>query len=507
MKLSHLLKELPGANLLGDGDVAVSAVCYDSRQARPCALFVAVPGFETDGHDYIGQALAAGAAAVAVQADHEAKWRPLAAQGGTPLLVVPDTRAALAGIAAAFHGHPARRLGMVGVTGTDGKTTTAHLIAAVLEAGGYPAACLSSVEFRSGGVARLNDTHMTTVESPEVQAFLAGAVAAGDRFAVVEASSHGLALHRVDQCEFDVGVFTNLTPDHLDFHRTVEAYRADKGRLFAMLDETAPKGVGRAAVLNADDPASEYFRTLTKAPVITYGFGEGAGVRTIELRAEGLASRFRLRTPAGEAEVLLPLPGAFNVSNALAAAAVAHSQGVPLPDILRGLEGFGGVPGRLERIEAGQPFAVVVDIASTGPALRNVLTVLRPPAPGRLWVVFGCAGERDPGRRDGMGRVAAELADFAVLTNEDPRSEDPDAIIEAIAGAMTAAGRREGEDFVRLPDRREAIAYAFQQARPGDTVLLAGKGTEQSMVFGRRHVPWDERSVARELLAERVAGL
>lgn len=500
--LERLRQEIPGAELLGLGQVAISSVCYDSRRAGPGCLFVAVPGLREDGHDYLPQALSAGAAAAMVQADRPHKWREPLQRAGVPALVVPQTRPALARAAAALHGHPARRLGVVGVTGTDGKTTTAHLIAALLEAGGQPAACLSSVEFRLGGRARLNDTHMTTLESPEVQAFLAQAVACGDRFAVLETSSHGLALHRVDECQFDVGVFTNLAPDHLDFHRSMEAYRADKGRLFSMLDASAAKGLPKAAVLNVDDPASARFRALTRAPVITYGLGEGADLRASDLRPEGLSTRFLLHAPDGQADVLLPLPGTFNVYNALAAAAVAHSQGIPLAQIVRGLEGFPGVPGRLERIDAGQPFAVVVDIASTAPALRNVLGVLRQTTAGRLWVVFGCAGERDPGRREGMGRVAAQMADFAVLTNEDPRSEDPEAIIEAIAQAMTAAGRREGEHFLRLPDRREAIAYALRQAAPGDTVLLAGKGTEQTMIIGSRHLPWDERTLARELLRE-----
>jgi UDP-N-acetylmuramoyl-L-alanyl-D-glutamate--2,6-diaminopimelate ligase len=393
---------------------------------------------------------------------------------------------------------------MVGVTGTDGKTTTAHLIAAVLEAAGRRCALLSSAELRAGGRSRVNDTHMTTLEAPEVQAFLSQALEAGDQWVVLEASSHGLALHRVDACEFDVAVFTTLGRDHLDFHGSLEAYRAAKARLFSLLEEGADKGVPKTAVLNADDPASDYFRRLTTASVVTYGLEAPADLTAFQVGAEGLAVSFELAGAFGSVPVKTRLAGRFNVYNCLAAAAVGLSQGLSAEEVKRGLESVSGVPGRMEVIDAGQPFSVVVDIASTSQALANILGVLRTACRGRLWAVFGCAGERDPGRRDGMGRVAGRLADFVVLTNEDPRSEDPDAIIEAIAVGLREAGRREGDDFVRVPDRREAIAYVFERAGDGDVVLLAGKGSEQTMVFGDRHVPWDERVVARELLEERT---
>jgi len=453
-----------------------------------------------------------GAAALVVQADRRAAWARLADSdppSRAPLLVVSDSRRALALLSAAFHGWPARRLRVVGVTGTDGKTTSAHLIAAVMEAGGQACALLSSAELRSGGRAAVNATHKTTLEAPEVQSFLAGALEAGDRWAVVEASSHGLALHRVDACEFDVAVLTVLGRDHLDFHGTLEEYRAAKGRLFSMLDEAVDKGVPKTAVLNADDPASEYFRRLTTARAVTYGLDAPSDVSARRIHVERLGTSFELTGSFGAVPVTTRLVGRYNVYNCLAAAAVGLSQGLSAEEVKRGLEGVSGVPGRMELIEAGKLFSVVVDIASTPEALANVLGVLRDaclPAGqagrGRLWAVFGCAGERDPGRRDGMGRVAGRLADFVVLTNEDPRSEDPDTVIEDIAVGLREAGRREGDHFVRIPDRRQAIAYAFERAGDGDVVLLAGKGSEQTMVFGERHVPWDERVVARELLEE-----
>jgi UDP-N-acetylmuramyl-tripeptide synthetase len=502
------------AEVVGDLPASLTGVCYDSRRAEPGCLFVAVPGAtprSSDGHEFIAQALAQGAAALVVQADHRPAWERLTESGRVPLVVVPDSRRALAPLAAAFHGWPARRLRVVGVTGTDGKTTTVHLVAAVLEAAGRRCALLSSAELRCGGRPRVNATHMTTLEAPEIQAFLAEALEAGDQWVVLEASSHGLALHRVDACEFDVAAFTTLGRDHLDFHGSLEEYRAAKGRLFRLLDESADKGVPKTAVLNADDPASDYFRGLTAASVVTYGLEAPADVTAHDVRAEGLAMSFELAGPFGGVPVKTRLAGRYNVYNCLAAAAVGLSQGLSAEEVKRALESVSGVPGRMELIDAGQPFAVVVDIASTPQALTNVLGVLRTAClpvgqtgRGRLWAVFGCAGERDPGRRDGMGRVAGCLADFTVLTNEDPRSEDPDAIIEAIAVGLREAGRREGDDFVRIPDRRQAIAYAFERAGDGDVVLLAGKGSEQTMVFGDQHVPWDERAVARELLEGRM---
>jgi len=494
------------SEVVGEPPASLTAVCYDSRRVEPGALFVAVPGAterSRDGHDFIDQAVQRGAAALVVQADHRQAWERLEKSGIT-LVVVPDSRRALALLAASFHGWPARRLRVVGVTGTDGKTTTAHLIAAVLEAGDRPCALLSSAELRSGGRARVNATHMTTLEAPEVQALLAEGLENGDQWAVVEASSHGLALHRVDACEFDVAVFTALGSDHLDFHGTLEEYKAAKGRLFQMLDEAADKGVPKTAVLNADDPASDYFRRFTAARVVTYGLDAPADVTARQVRAEASGTSFELAGAFGTLPLKTRLAGRYNVYNCLAAAAAGLSVGVSLEQVKAGLEGLVGVPGRMELIDAGQPFTVVVDFASTPDALTNVLGVLRAgqAGRGRLWAVFGCAGERDPGRRDGMGRAAGRLADFIVVTNEDPRSEDPDAIIEAIAAGLREAGRSEGTDFVRIPDRRQAIAHAFERAQEGDIVLLAGKGSEQTMVFGDRHVPWDERVVARELLDE-----
>ncbi len=488
--------------LIAGEPASVTGVTSDSREVTNDGLFVAVPGFETDGHTYIGQALQAGAAALLVQEDKRQVWEPIIAEADVTVVSVPDARRALAQAAAGFFGHPGRKLGVIGVTGTDGKTTTVHLTAHVLESAGKATGFMSSVSFQSGDEAVLNDTHMTTVESPRVQEQLAEMVAADKRYAVLEASSHGLALHRLDECEFDVAVFTTLSRDHLDFHGTMDEYKAAKGRLFQMLDEPASKSVPKAAVVNADDPASTYFRALSHADVVTYGLGDEADVRAEAITADGLTTRFRLAMAGVSHEVLVRLAGEFNVYNCLAAAAVGQSQGLTAGEIVEGLGSFPGVPGRMQAIDAEQSFRVVVDIASTPEAIRRVLEALRPMTDGRVCVVFGCAGERDAARRDGMGRAAGELADYLVLTNEDPRREDPDAIIEEIAVGVQSAGRKEPGDFVRIPDRREALQHAFAWARPSDTVLLAGKGTEQSIVVGTEHHPWDEAQVARELLGD-----
>jgi len=490
---------LKNATLVRGVPAKVSEVASDSRNVIEGGLFVAVPGFEVDGHNYLEAALRAGANAVIVQEDRRSTWEPLLRGASVAVVAVPDSRIALAQAAAGQYDKPARKLGTVGVTGTDGKTTSVHVIAHVLEATGRPAGYMSSVAFWSAGEAVPNDTHMTTVESPVVQRHLAEMVGAGRHYAVLEASSHGLGLHRLDECEFDVGVFTSLARDHLDFHGTMEEYQAAKGRLFEMLGESVDKGLPKAAILNADDLSSEYFRKITQVPVVTYGLNE-ADVTARSIVAEGFRTRFELLADGELASVDVGLAGRFNVYNCLAAAAVAVSQGVPLEDVANALASFPSVPGRMQQVDAGQKFRVVIDIASTEAALQRILETLRPLTESRLCAVFGCAGERDPARRTGMGRVSGELADFVVLTNEDPRREDPAAIIDQIAQAAIAVGKSDGKDLLRIPDRRAALQAAFEWAREGDTVLLAGKANEPSIIIGEEHHPWDEAAVARELL-------
>ena len=396
---------------------------------------------------------------------------------------------------------------MVGVTGTDGKTTTTHLVAHVLTATGRRAGYLSSVEISDGAAAELNASHMTTLEASDVQRQLRRIADAGARYAAVEASSIGLELHRVDECAFDVAAFTNLTPDHLDFHGTMDAYLASKRRLFEMLAAAPDKGIAKAAVLNTDDPASAAMRQAASGVrAITYALKSAADLTASAIARDPEGTAFVVHADKVQIAAKTPLLGAYNVANCLAAVAVAVSQGAALDEAAAMLATFPGVPGRMERIDEGQPFRVIVDIASTEPAMRNVLGALRPATDGRIVVVFGAAGERDPGRRSGIARAVAERADFALIANEDPRSEDPDAIIAEIADALAAAGWRAGAQFERIPDRREAIRRAFALARAGDIVLLAGKGTEQAIDMVDGPIAWDERRVARGLLRA-IAGV
>ena len=501
--IAGLLGELPRAELVaGDAGAVVSGIEHDSRRVSAGSLFLAVPGFTVDGHEYLHQAVLRGAAAVVVQRDHGEAWRTLPA--GAAIIAVDDTRLAMARAAAGFHGHPGRELAVVGITGTDGKTTTSHLLTSVLEAAGAPTGRLGTVDvYMPGATGKVTD-RMTTPESPEVQRLLREMVSAGCRFAIVESTSHGLALHRLDEVEYDTAVVTNITGDHLDFHKTFDAYRDAKALLFAALETSFDKGVPKTAIVNADDHSAAYMLSQAlRANHIRYGLAAREAevtARNLVLRPDG--TDFRLITPAGHAEVSLQLPAVFNVMNALAAASVGLAAGLDVRTIARGLSDAPGVPGRMERIDAGQPFQVIVDYAHTGDAVRKVLEVLRGVTRGRLMIVVGAAGERDPGRRFGVGRAAAAGADFAVFTSEDPRSEDPAAIVAEIGRHAESAGRVRGKDFVEVEDRREAIAEAFRRASLGDVVVIAGKGHETSMVYGTVSVPWDDRDVAREELGK-----
>jgi UDP-N-acetylmuramoyl-L-alanyl-D-glutamate--2,6-diaminopimelate ligase len=496
-----LLAELPGARMVrGAPDTPITSIEHDSRQAGPGTLFVAVPGFTVDGHAYLPQVAAAGAAAALVQADHIDRLPQLPEALG--LITVPETRPALASSAAWFYGHPGRELCVIGITGTNGKTTTSHLLTSVLEAAGGVVGRLGTVDTYFPGESGKVTDRMTTPEAPEVQRLLRRMADAGCEFAVVESTSHGLALNRLDHVEYDVAAFTNITGDHLDFHKTFEAYREAKGLLFAALDTSFQKGIPKAAVVNADDPSAKAMLWRTSAEPLRYGLeSRDADVlaRNILLRSDG--SEFRIEARGQRAETSIQLPAMFNVMNALCAASAALACGAGLAEIAHGLSQCPGVPGRMERIRAGQPFEVIVDYAHTGDAVRKVLEVLREVCDGELIVVIGAAGERDPGRRFGVGRAAAEGADFSVFTSEDPRSEDPAAIVKEIGKHAEGAGRTRGQDFMEIEDRRAAIAEALSRARQGDIVAILGKGHETSIVYGTQSVPWDDRDVAREELA------
>ena len=462
------LREVMGQ---GPPDVEVSGLAYDSREVAPGDLFFCVTGLTSDGHEFAPAAVERGAAALVVE-------RPLGL--GVPEVEVPSARAAMAPAAARFFGDPTSRLAVAGITGTNGKTTTAWLVRHLLEAGGTPTGLLGTVTSVIGG--REEPVVRTTPEAIDLQATFARMESSGDRVAAMEVSSHALDLHRADAIHWAVAVFTNLTQDHLDFHGTMDEYFAAKRRLF----EAGP----RVAVVNVDDP---HGRRLAEG-AITYGIESEADWRAIDLRTALTGSRFRVASPAGEMEVRSPLPGRFNVLNALGALATASALGADPEAAARSLSDFAAVPGRFQPVDEGQDFAVLVDYAHTPDSLENVLDAARELTGGRVIVVFGAGGDRDRGKRPLMGEIATRLSDLAIVTSDNPRSEDPEAIVaEILAGAGPAAEA--------IVDRRAAIARAVEAAGPGDVVVVAGKGHEQGQEFaGGRKEPFDDVGVAREAL-------
>ena len=463
--------------------VAVRGIAYDSRAVEPGDAFFCIPGFAHDGHEFAAKALARGAAALIVK-----HVLPL---DGCPQVLVDDPRSALAIAASRFYGRPSEHLKVVGITGTNGKTTTAYLLDAVLRAAGMTTGVIGTVGTRIAGVHR--ESVRTTPESADLQALFAEMLTQGVEAAVMEVSSHAIDLHRVDSVRFAVAAFTNLSQDHLDYHSTLEEYFAVKRRLFTEFD----RGM---AVVDIDDPAGVALAAdLEGSDLLTVGRSERALVRPLEEEPGPVSTRFDLSAPQGTASVTLPLPGRFNVSNALVAAGCALALGIPVETIAEGLSAAPQVPGRLERIEAGQPFAVLVDYAHTPDGLEKAIEAVRAVTPGRLITVFGCGGDRDPDKRPQMGRVAGAGSDLAIATSDNPRSEDPVGILLAVEDGLKVSGG----SYETQVDRRRAIARAVDVAKAGDAVLIAGKGHEDYQIFADRTIHFDDREVAREELTGR----
>ncbi len=483
MGLGALTDAIGPERVIGMPVGEVTGLAYDSRTVVPGSLYFAVPGVHVDGHEFVGDAVAAGALGAVVERDVEAS---------VPRLVVDRTRRALADAADAWFGRPSERLTVIGITGTDGKTTTSFLAVDALRAAGKRPGLIGTVAVDIGDERTANDDRNTTPEAPELQSMLAAMLEAGNDSVVLEATSHGLALERTRNCRFDIGVVTTVTSEHLELHGTVENYRAAKARLV----EEAP-----IAILNADDGAFGYFRGRAAGRVLTYAVEADADLRATGVESDADGSRFTVEAPGWRGAIRLPIPGAYNVSNALAALGIVHALDLDLSAAAGALARTAGVPGRMERVDAGQPFAVVVDYAHTADSLRHVLRTLRPLTRRRLIAVFGSAGERDPTKRPAMGAASAEHADVTVVTDEDPRLEDPRVINEAIAEGARGAGARDGQTLFVVDDRREAIRHALAMAEPGDVVLLAGKGHERSIFYGTEKLPWDDLQVARDVLA------
>src|SRR5579875_1015954 len=483
---------LPGARRIGTrpgdrvGEVEITGLAYDNRLVTPGSLFFCVPGFTRDGHEFAADAVARGAAALVVE-------RELALDA--PQLLVGDVRAAMAPAAAAFYGDPTEALEVVGVTGTNGKTTTAFLVPALLEAAGRPTGLLGTVKSVVGGDER--EVTRTTPEALDLQRTFREMVDGGDRACAMEVSSHALALHRADAIHFAAAVFTNLTQDHLDFHPTMEDYFQAKRLLFTTGDGGVAEA-GTALIVNVDDPYGVRLAADLGERATTFALRTDADYRAEDVRTGLGGSGFTVRTPDGRLSLRSPLRGEFNVSNVLGALAAARALGVAAETCASAIATAGQVPGRFETVDEGQPFAVIVDYAHTPDSLQNVLTAARPLARGRLRVVFGCGGDRDRGKRPLMGEIARRLADDVIVTSDNPRSEDPEAIIaEVLAGA--------GPHVAHDADREAAIARAIGDAEPGDVVVIAGKGHEQGQEFaGGRKIPFDDVSVARAILRGRL---
>jgi UDP-N-acetylmuramoyl-L-alanyl-D-glutamate--2,6-diaminopimelate ligase len=495
MSTATLLEALADKTVLGTPPPTVSGVSYDSRKVQRGDCFVAVAGFKQDGRRYVPDALARGAGLVVLEGDD-----PLAGAAAARVLV-PSAREALARLADTYWGHPSRALALVGITGTNGKTTTSFLVEALLRAAGHRTGLIGTIQYRVGDEAV--DAGQTTPEALELQALLARMRDGGVTAAAMEVSSHALALARVAGTEFDVAVFTNLTQDHLDFHGTLEEYRRAKRRLFETLAAGAKPR--RAAVVNADDPAGESMVEGLPLRTFRYAIRAAAEIRARRFTSGGDGIHMEVDTPAGALAIASPLVGEHNVMNLLGAVGVGVALGIPLATVAAALGAVVTVPGRFERVEAGQPFLVVVDYAHTPDALERVLATARKlvPPSARLAAVFGCGGDRDRGKRPIMGEIAARLADRVWVTSDNPRTERPEAILDEVLVGVARVPGAEGR-HVADPDRRAAIRDALGWARPGDVVVIAGKGHETYQVIGAQVLPFDDRAVAREFLAERA---
>ncbi len=497
LPLRRLLEGVPVVQSRGSLDVPVSAVVYDSREARQGSLFVAMSGLHTDGARFIRDAVGRGASVVVHGPG------PSEVPGEATAVRVADPRTALSPIAAAFYGHPSRQLRIIGVTGTDGKSSTVSFISQLLEMQGRKTGFLSTVSFKTEEAVVKNPFRQSTPEASEIHGMLRQMVDIGREYAIIEATSHGLSarMNRLGDVLFDVGVLTNVTHEHQEFHGSFEQYRSDKANLFRSLSRSTHKEVScpRFGVVNADDPSAGYVRGCTSVPVLSFGMRSPADL-TARITAEDIAgTSFLLCRAGGEAAARIDIPGPFWVPNCLAAclaaAGVLEEDPLSLAPLVARLR---GVRGRMDYVALGQPFAVIVDYAHTPGAFRTLFPWVRARTAGRVIAVFGSAGERDRAKRPMQGQAASELCDMVVITDEDPRGEDSMSILEQIAAGCV--GKTRGEDLFLVPDRREAIRLAFARARPADTVLLLGKGHEGSIIGPAGPAPWDERSEAETAL-------
>jgi len=484
MKLKELLAGIDYKISAGQVPQEIAGIAYDSRRVKKGFLFVCIPGFKTDGHLFARQAVANGA--VAVLAEREIELSPECC-----LLLTDNCRKALAVIASNFYSQPSRDMYLIGVTGTNGKTTTTHLIKSILEEKGERTGILGTL-YASVGEVKM-EMARTTPESLEIEEFLSLCRKEKAASAVMEVSSHALHLNRVDRLNFSAAIFTNLTQDHLDYHKTMEEYLKAKCRLFSMLTPAED----HFCIINNDDPHAQAFIQASTARVFTYGIHNDADIKAVNVRMNSQETRFTVQYQDKEFAVGLNLVGEFNVYNALAAISFALARQIEIPVIQKALAHIEGVPGRFEKVDAGQNFTVIVDYAHTPDGLENILKTGRKITANRLITVVGCGGDRDRGKRPLMGSIAARYSDFCIITSDNPRSEEPESIIDDIIEGITAIS---AHNYMRITDRRQAIYHAVSMAQEGDLIIIAGKGHETYQIVKDRVLPFDDRQVAREAL-------
>ena len=497
-KLSQLFVDFPLPAPAQIPDTEITGIAIDNRAVKPGYLFVARQGGSVDGHNYIQKAIDSGAAAVVGERDISGL--------AVPYIRLENSRQALTYLAAAFYDFPARKLTVIGVTGTDGKTTTTNIIHRILLAANIKAGMISTVNAVIGDEVLDTGFHVTTPDAHDVQRYLAKMVESGLTHVVLETTSHGWSQYRVDACEFDIGVVTNITHEHMNEHGSYENYRAAKARLFASLERTVskPQGNPRLGIINRDDPKSfDFLNDFIKVNKLNYGLNTNADVQAVDVEYTPAGIQFVVQNQEQRVTINSKLVGAYNVSNCLAAYCVAvYGLGIDPEIAARGIAALEGIPGRMERIDLGQNFTAIVDFDHTPNALKSALEAGRTMSKGRVISVFGSAGLRDKEKRRMMAETSAELADLTVLTAEDPRTESLAGILAEMADGAKSKGGREGETFWRVPDRGAALRFALTLAQPGDIVLACGKGHEQSMCFGVTEYLWDERIAMRAALSE-----
>ena len=494
-KIQELVALLSNATVQGKTDFSITALAHDSRQVVPGTLFVCLSGFKTDGHNYIMQAYTLGAVAVIVEKAVENIPK------GLTVITVADTRDAIRAIAPYFYDYPSRKLRMIGVTGTNGKTTTTYLLRSILQEAGFKVGIIGTIQNSIG--ERVVPTKNTTPDVIDLQGLLAEMVASSMDYVVMEVSSHALALERVAGCEFDVGIFTNMTRDHLDFHITFENYLAAKAKLFESLGRAGNYKNGKTAIINIDDGAADFILSCTACRTITYGINTEADLKAEHADIKATGTRFNIVGSFDHIALQLRITGLFNVYNVLGAVGAALAEGIDIQIIKTALEKFQSVPGRFELVNVGQPFSVIVDYAHTPDGLENVLKTVRQIAKRHIIVVFGCGGDRDRSKRPIMGELAVEYGDIVIATSDNPRSEDPDAILDEIEIGIKVE-LTEGKIYEKISDRRQAIARALQIAEKDDIVIITGKGHENYQILKDRTISFDDKEVVKEIISEMV---